>query len=242
MVFYMRIAICDDHKAITKELSAMIQKFGQKHYVPLEFFYFSKPSKLYEYIEENPIDLIFMDLEFCNPAEDGIEWSKRISKKNPRIIIIVLTAYEKRYKEGFEARVFRFMTKPIQEKELFDNLAVSLEELQLTASVPIVRRGITQNILIQDICYLSAQSGGSELWTRTDMYFCDESLLQWEQRLPDTIFFRCHHKYLVNLTYVTDFANHILTLINGEKIPVSRRRWKEFQIAYMKWDTKHFRL
>lgn len=237
----MRIAMCDDNKAISNELNTMIQKFAKKYYVPVEFFYFAKPSKLYEYIEDNPIDLIFMDLEFCNPSEDGIEWSKRISKKAPRIIIIVLTAYERRYKEGYEARVFRFMTKPIQEKELFNNLAVSLEELELTASISITRRGIQQNILINEICYLSAQSGGSELWTRSDMYFCDESLLQWEQKLPASIFFRCHHKYLVNLTYVTDFANHVLTLINGEKIPVSRRKWKAFQIAYMKWDTKHYR-
>ena len=133
------------------------------------------------------------------------------------------------------------MTKPIEEKELFAYLHVSMEELQLTASISLTRRGIPHNILIQDICYFSAQFGGSELWTKTNRYLCEESLLQWEQRLPMTVFFRCHSKYLVNLAHVTSFENQILTLVNGEKIPVSRRKWKAFQLAYMKFDTKYNR-
>lgn len=238
----MQIALCDDQEIISKELSVLIKKFNQENQFQNDMVYFSKPSKLYEYMQVSPIELIFMDLEFCDASEDGIEWSKKILKKFPHTIIIILTAHEQRYKEGFEARAFRFMTKPIQEKELFDNLRISMEELQLTATVSLMRRGISQNIYIRDICYFAAQSGGSELWTRSDMYYCEESLLQWEQQLPSAAFFRCHHKYLVNLTYVTEFDRQMLTLINGEKIPVSRRKWKAFQIAYMKFDTQDYRL
>jgi len=238
----MQIALCDDQEIISKEFSVLIKKFNQENQFQNGMVYFSKPSKLYEYMQVSPIELIFMDLEFCDASEDGIEWSKKILKKFPHTIIIILTAHEQRYKEGFEARAFRFMTKPIQEKELFDNLRISMEELQLTATVSLMRRGIPQNIYIRDIYYLAAQSGGSELWTRSDMYYCEESLLQWEQQLPSAVFFRCHHKYLVNLTYVTEFDRQMLTLINGEKIPVSRRKWKAFQIAYMKCDTQDYRL
>lgn len=139
---------------------------------------------------------------------------------------------------GIQIDFFYFL-KP---SKLFEYLSVSMEELQLTESISIMRRGILHNILIRDICYFAAQSGGSELWTRKDMYCCEESLLQWEQRLPMTIFFRCHSKYLVNLTHVTKFENQVLTLVNGEKIPVSRRKWKAFQLAYMKMDTKDYRV
>ncbi|MCI5620416.1 MAG: LytTR family transcriptional regulator [Lachnospiraceae bacterium] len=131
------------------------------------------------------------------------------------------------------------MTKPIIEEELFDNLEAVMEELSLTDSVSIMRRSISHNILIKDICYLSAQSGGSELWSKTDMYYCEESLLQWKNKLPEELFFRCHHKYLVNFACITKVEPNKLTLINGERIPVSRRKWKEFQIAYMRWDAKY---
>ena len=203
--------------------------------------YFPKPSLLQNYLNTETADIVFMDLEFCDDTEDGILWLKKMKSHYPHTIFIILTAYENRYKEGYEARAFRFMTKPVSEKELFDYLAVSIEELHLKECVSIVRRGIPHNIPIHDICYFAAQSGKSELWTKNDMFFCDESLLQWEQRLSSNLFFRCHSKYLVNLSHVVSFANQIIILANGEKIPVSRRKWKAFQLAYMKFDTKDYR-
>lgn len=234
----MKIALCDDQKNVSAKLSRLIQQYDEEKQLQNEFTYFEKPSLLFQYMKENPIDLVFMDLEFHTPEEDGILWSKKIKQYFPRTIIIILTAYDNRFKEGFEARAFRFMTKPITQKELFDYLTVSMEELELTDSISLVRRGIPHKVLIRDIYYFSAQSGGSELWTGTNMYDCEESLLQWEKQLPTAIFFRCHSKYLVNLTHVTKFERQSLTLTNGEKLPISRRKWKAFQLAYMQFDTK----
>lgn len=234
----MKIVLCDDQKGVSEELEPFIEEFANLIQQKFEFLYFSKPSTLFEYMHEEPVDLIFMDLEFFNASEDGIIWLKKIKEYFPRTLVIILTAYENRYKEGYEVRALRFMTKPIDKQELFDYLQASMEELCAVKSITIMKRGIPHDILIRDICYISAQSGGSEIWTNTDMYFCEESLLQWEQRLPMTIFFRCHSKYLVNLSRVERFENHVLTLFDGEKIPISRRKWKAFQLAYMKFDTK----
>lgn len=238
----MKIVLCDDHETIFEQLSQLIKKYDDEHQMQNDFLYFSKPSLLFQYMQEETVDLIFMDLDFCDASEDGIVWSKKIKAAFPRTVLIILTAYENRYKEGYEARAFRFMTKPIEEKELFEYLNVSIEELDLTESISLTRRGIPHKILLRDICYFSAQSGGSELWTRTDMYCCEESLLEWERRLPMTIFFRCHSKYLVNLTHVTKFESQSLTLSSGERIPISRRKWKAFQLAYMKYDTMNYKL
>lgn len=234
----MKIILCDDQQIAFQELQPLIKSFSEKYQIKIDFQYFTKPSLLFLHLQKEPADILFMDLEFCNAAEDGILWLKKIKQQYPNIIVIILTAYEKRYKEGFEARAFRFMTKPIEEEELYNYLQVSLEELELTKTISLTKRGIPHTIFIRDICYFSAQSGGSELWTRSNMYYCDESLHQWEQQLPNTAFFRCHSKYLVNLTHVTTFDHHVLTLVNGEKVPVSRRKWKAFQLAYMQFDAK----
>lgn len=233
----MKIALCDDQRNVLVELQEWIEKYCEKNQLQAEFLPFSKPSELFQYMNKERVDLIFLDLEFEDEEEDGIRWAKKIKTQYPNSIIIILTAYENRYKEGFEARAFRFMTKPIVEKELFEYLKVSMEELQLTEHIKLMRRGIEYNIMLRDVLYFTAQAGGSELWTRKDIFYCDESLLQWESKLPSNMFFRCHSKYLVNLSHVIHYENHVLTLINGEKIPVSRRRWKAFQMAYMKFDT-----
>lgn len=232
----MRIAFCDDNKNLITELDKLVKQYNKQNHFQDDFFYFSTPSKLYSFLQTEKIDLIFMDLEFNDISEDGIEWSKKISRQFPKTIIIILTAYENRYKDGYVARAFRFMTKPIEEKELFDNLYACRQELLLTQSISLFRRGVPYDIAIQDILYISAQSGGSELWTSSNIFYCDESLVFWEEKLSFYIFFRCHKKYLVNLSNVTEFKNQFCTLINGEKIPISRRKWKDFQIAYMKCD------
>lgn len=237
----MRIALCDDQKTLLEELSGMINRFNEDNHLSGVLLYFSRPESLYSYMITSSIDVIIMDLVFKNTGDDGIDWSKKILRKFPNTIIIILTAYESRYKEGYEARAFRFMTKPVQEKELYNYLSACRKELQLNETISLIRRGIPQQIPLQDIFYLSAQSGGSELWTRSDMYAREESLLQWEQQLPSLIFFRCHKKYLVNLNHVTGFDNHMLTLTNGEKIPVSRRKWKAFLTAFMKYDIQRGR-
>lgn len=232
----MRIAFCDDHKNLITELDRLVKQYNKQNYLEDEFFYFTTPSKLYSFLQTEKIDVIFMDLEFNNISEDGIEWSKRITMQFPKTIIIILTAYENRYKEGYVARAFRFMTKPIQEKELYDNLYACRQELLLNQTISFVRRGVPYDVLIHDIFYISAQSGGSELWTSSNIFYGDESLAFWEEKLPFNIFFRCHKKYLVNLSHVIEFDKQFCTLVNGEKIPISRRKWKEFQIAYMKCD------
>lgn len=235
----MRIAICDDNENTIQEVKGFLEKYNRIKELTNEILCFPKPSKLYAYMEYQEVDMIFMDLEFREKEEDGILWSDIIKKKYPNVLIIILTSYEKRFKEGFMVKAFRFMTKPIIEQEMFEGLDCGMEELTFAKTISLVRRGINYTIPIQDICYLAAQSGGSELWSRTDMFYCEESLVQWEQKLPEDLFFRCHHKYLVNLMNVTKVEPQRLILVNGEQVPVSRRRWKSFQIAYMRWDTRH---
>lgn len=237
----MRIALCDDHEILLNQLHTLIIKYSVTTKQDYKIHQFLRPSELYTFMEKEPIDLIFMDLEFANCKEDGIEWSTKIKKQFPTTLIIILTAYESRYKEGYIARAFRFMTKPIHEKELFENLSACKQEFLLLKPLNIQRRGISHEICMQDVLYLSAQFGGCELWTASNLFFCDESLLHFEETLPCDIFFRCHKKYLVNLTKITEFDNHSCTLTSGEKLPISRRRWRDFQIAYMKCDTLGYR-
>lgn len=240
----MRIAICDDEKLIADELEKKI--YGLQTTISndnISIHYFSTPSSLLDYMlnlnSSHPFDIIFMDLEFNNPNEDGIMWCKKIMQRYPDSFVIILTAYTERYKEGYVARAFRFMTKPICDEELVNYLNACKEELNLIQTISLNRRGIQHKIYIKDILYLSAQSGGSELWTTNNVYYCEESLLQWEQRLPSSGFFRCHKKYLVNLDHVMNLDNHTITLHNKEKLPVSRRKWTALQSAYMKYDVGH---
>lgn len=230
----MKIAICDDHSIVSDELSKMIKTYNDA----FEVSCFERPSTLYENMKKEKPNVLFMDLNFFDYEEDGIDWLKKINKEFNDILVIILTAYEERFKEGYEVRAFRFMTKPIEKKELYDYLQACEDELDFTTTIEIKRRGTEYSIPISDICYIAAQCGGSEMWTKNDMFPSEESLLRWEEKLPEKLFFRCHNKYLINFLYIESYDKQNLLLINGEKIPVARRRFTEFQKKYMSFDTR----
>ena len=77
----MKMVLCDDQKSVFDGLKVLIDKFSLENNIQNDIIYFDKPSELYEYMQENVVDIIFMDLEFCDPAEDGILWSKKIKKQ-----------------------------------------------------------------------------------------------------------------------------------------------------------------
>lgn len=236
----MKIAICDDNKILSQQLKEFILNCPEAFASEDEISLFSLPSELYTYMDscsvEERFHVVFMDLSFPDTSEDGILWATHLKHQFPGTLTIILTSYQERYKEGYVARAFRFMTKPIQLPELRKNLADCQTELQLNNTIDFIRHGIQYHIPIQNILYFSAQSGGSEMWTSQNAYFFEESLVAWEKKLPSYLFFRCHKKYLVNLKHIASLEQHSLVLFNSEKLPVSRRKWTSLQSAYIKYD------
>lgn len=232
----IQIAICDDRKITTGNLENLLETYMNEKSLEVNIVFFFSPSALYNYMQQNPVDIIFMDLDFGSEQEDGILWSTRIRQEYPQTLILILTAYEERYKEGYIAKVFRFMTKPLTREELYENMNACLEELNLYQVIELSRHGNTHKIPLQDILYFAAHAGGSELKTLATSYFCEESLLQWEEKTSPNIFFRCHKKYLVNLNSIEQINNHTILLVNGEKLPVSRRKWTLLKSTYIKFD------
>lgn len=232
----LKIAICDDDISTIKKLEELLLVYAKQNLIEMNIQYFSTPSKLYAHLEKESEDIVFMDLDFGEESEDGILWSIRIHQDFPQTLVMILTAYENRYKEGYVAKVFRFMTKPFSQEELSENIDACLEELSLYRVVTLSRHGTIQKIPILEILYFSAMQGGSEFKTIHTSYFCPESLAHWESTTSPSIFFRCSKKYLVNLNAIEKLSNQTILLCNGEKIPVSRRKWTLLKSAYMKFD------
>lgn len=239
----MRIAICDDEKIFCKKMEQQLSRYLDSFQMSYEIVVFSTPSQMFDTMQgsigSKPFDVIFIDLEFSDPAEDGIYWSKQIHASFPNTLLIILTFYQERYKEGYVARAFRFMTKPLDERELSETLSDCMTQLHLERQICVTYNGVTKKIPGKEILYLSAQSGGSEIHTADLVYFQEESLVYWENILPAHAFFRCHKKYLVNLHHIIKLSDHSIILVNNKKLPVSRRKWTALRLAYMKFDIQH---
>lgn len=234
----IEIAICDDHPQAVDNIQTNLKNYFIKNKKTYHITAFSFPSTLFSYMCQHPVHIVFMDLEFCIKEEDGILWSKKIHDAFPNTLVLILTAYETRYKEGYIARAYRFMTKPLILQEFEENMDDCLDELLSLKTIDIVRHNVTHSILLKDILYLEAYAGGVAIYTCKNTFYCDESLLHWEETLPASLFFRCHKKYLVSLSHVEKLENHFVLLDNKEKLPVSRRKWTAFQTCFIKFNAR----
>jgi two-component system LytT family response regulator len=87
----------------------------------------------------------------------------------------------------------------------------------------------TAFIDLDDILFLKAD--GSYTLVRCGnglKYIVSLHLHVMEMRLPSSMFYRCHHAYVVNLSKVTKLVHnggHHVVLSTGDTVMASRRKW-----------------
>lgn len=108
------VGICDDeyyvHSIITEILNANAQNMGLR----FSFLHF---YSAYEVLSSDKVmDGLLLDIDM--PGTDGIEAARQLNRKGMFYKIIIITSKIERFKEGFEIGAFRFVTKPISDREL----------------------------------------------------------------------------------------------------------------------------
>lgn len=48
-------------------------------------------------------------------------------------------------------------------------------------------------------------------------------------------FYRCHRAYLVNMAHIAGYGNDSITLMNGNQVPMAKKRHKAFVEAYQNY-------
>ncbi len=111
------ILVVDDDQAHRLMLVTMLDEWG---YRVAEA---SDGRKAIDAIHETPVDLILMDMRM--PNLDGIEAAKEITRYNPAIPIVIMTAYSsvETAVDALKSGVFDYITKPIN----FDALKIAMD-------------------------------------------------------------------------------------------------------------------
>jgi NO-binding membrane sensor protein with MHYT domain len=89
-----------------------------------------------------------------------------------------------------------------------DETPAALLPAKSVVRIPIERRGHTVFINPSEIAALRAEGHYTMAYCRDDKFFCPWSISEAERRLGDTLFFRTHRSYLVNIGQVTAFERH----------------------------------
>lgn len=107
------IAIClDDEKIILNGLLNMVSK----HPLIKNAEGFTKPSLAIEWIKNNDVDIVFLDIEMF--SKSGIEIAVEMKKYRPNLWVIFVTGYQQYAIDAFNIHANGFLTKPADEDDI----------------------------------------------------------------------------------------------------------------------------
>ena len=198
-------------------------------------------------IQQQQPQLIFLDIEM--PRMNGFEMLNELTEKNFHIIFT--TAYDQYAIKAIKYAAFDYLLKPIDIEEL--KIAIAKldmqENYQTKKQVELLQQNLQQpkNKLhklaiptlegllfynISDIIHLEANSNYTDIFLVNKIKItASKTLKEFEELLPEDIFFRTHHSHLINLNYIKRYIKGDggqIELQNGTYVDVSRRKKDEF--------------
>lgn len=220
--------IVDDEPMAREIMSTLLLKFDSVQVLGQ----FSNALEAFQFINNHPVDLIFLDINMPNIT--GISFAKSISKD---IKIIFTTAYRDYAVEGFELQAVDYLLKPISIERLsqaidrFEELSKS--NLKLNTS-PVEQhdfifvRSNRQMLKIDfnTISYVESYSDYIKIHTDTNVITTRETISSIESKLPTQQFMRIHRSYIISFSDITSYTNEHIT-INKNALPISRSYKKD---------------
>ena len=193
------------------------------------------------YLQENKVDVVFLDINM--PELDGMSLGKILTKLNPNIKIIFITAYRDYAAEAFEIKAFDYLLKPYSEKritEVLNNLTMikdnsPTKEVEKINKVTVFLDEKMVVLSLDEIYYIEVSEKESLVYTQNEIYTSKLKISKWEEILPKNKFYRTHRAYIVNLDKIKEVepwfnGTFVLKIQDLKfKVPVSRNNIKEFK-------------
>ncbi|HSO88982.1 MAG TPA: LytTR family DNA-binding domain-containing protein [Draconibacterium sp.] len=239
----IKTVIVDDEKPSREVLANYLREFCPTIQIIAE----CKSAKMaFKAISENQPQLVFLDIEM--PKGSGFDLLRMFETINFKVIFV--TAFSVYAVQAFRFSAVDFLLKPIKISELkeavnkvqhefevkdaFLNVKTLLENLSAQSSP-------NRNLVIPD-------SKGFSVIKTSDIIYCEaegyctrfflfgkikisssRNLKFYEDILPQNLFIRTHHSYIVNLQHVKGYSNQEeILLTDGLKCPLSAGNKHQF--------------
>lgn len=221
-----KFAVCDDDTKDLEIIEMMFKEFLVEFNI--NNYIMDIYESGYELLESaSNYDLILLDILLTDI--DGISIARKFIENNKEQNIIFISSSNAYLKEGYRVKALRYITKPIDKKELFYDLKIVLKNL------------IENNLFIYDelqtgvklyyknIEYIEVIGRNTYIHYKGTKRNSKKTLKKWEEILNENHFVRSHNSFLVNLKHVYYIKNNQIILKSGNTVPLSRTYKNNFK-------------
>lgn len=220
----LKVLIVDDEIHAQNLLESLINSYARNLQVV------SKCSNLMDgvdYIKNNSVDLIFLDVEM--PVNNGTKINDFLLREE-RPDIIFVTAYDTFAIEAIRLGAFDYIVKPVDRglfNKVLDRYFQEKEENIEQDRLSIVTHKGTSLIKFDEILFLSASGSYTEVVLSDKRIIASKPIKYFEERLPLS-FARVHRSHIINKERVSGLnkkdSNWWVTIeTSSVELPISRK-------------------
>ena len=223
----MDIAVVDDEKAIREHICVLIEE--QKPGSSIEAY--ATGEELLA--SGKRFDIVFLDIQM--DGMNGIEAARSLRERQEETVLIFITGIKEYVFDALDLYAFHYLLKPVDEGKF----AEVLERAEREAKKKKERKCLfirTRNLTLDqsDILYIESRAKKLEIHTAEadkaiEIYAAMDEL---EGQLGEE-FYRCHRAYIVNMAHITEYDNESITLTNGDRVYLTKKKYGEFVKTYM---------
>ena len=146
--------------------------------------------------------MLFLDVDM--PGIDGLKTAKEIRKKNKDMLIIFLTAYREFVFESFKVDAFRYLIKPVTDKELKETLETVQKKLYESEEyLSFQFQNEMYSIKYSDIIYMEGMRDKIWIYCKDRTYRWRGTFKKLNEMLQDRGFFQVHRSYIINMNKIS---------------------------------------
>ena len=221
----MKILICDDELKYLSDLKLHVEQYMNNRFAKFTIDATTSSNEIF--YNNSSYDLVFLDIEM--DEINGISLAKELKKRNNKVVIFFITAYNGYQDDAMDLRAFRFFEKPFNVDRLYSGLDKAMEYIDESyVDIYLYDNQMQKRILIDNIIYIKSDSRKIIIVTTEGEFITREVFSYWNEVLPTSFFYQVHKSFLVNLHHIDIYKYTELYLDNNERIPIAPRKQSAF--------------
>jgi DNA-binding LytR/AlgR family response regulator len=186
---------------------------------------FLKPNDAQKYIENFPVDLIFLDIQM--PSISGIDFFRNLKRD---MMVIFTTAYTEYAIEGFNLNAIDYLLKPFTNERFQQAITKAQEYFNFTTNAGNVKQPFIYiradysllKIDIAEIIYIEGLNDYLRIHLRNKKPVVARMTLKaLYEKLPANDFLRVHRSYIVSLISILKIASKMVHIkVNDQVVPL----------------------
>lgn len=226
----LKLGICDDNPVDAGIIKKMLQQVLSNLSLEFELDTYTSGNELIKQMEKiKGLDILILDIDM--PGIDGISAAERLMDGN--VNIIFATNHQELVFEAIHSRPFRFIRKERLKEELEEAITAAVEKISRETLLYDFGTGReSYKLRLMDVDYLESKGHYLQLHTGERITQIRGKISDYENRLKDYGFIRIHQGFLVNVRSIYSINSREVTLDDGSKLPISRKKVDDIKATH----------